>query len=62
MQGGRDHLVNPESGRLLYEAAGEPKELWFEPELKHTNFPAERPEEFAQRIVQFFDQSLLIVE
>lgn len=59
LQGGQDSLVSADSGRLLYEAAGEPKELWFEPALGHASFDHELPEAFEQRVVGFFQRYLL---
>jgi fermentation-respiration switch protein FrsA (DUF1100 family) len=59
LQGGRDHIVSVDSGRLLYEAAGQPKELWFEPELGHASFDRQMPQAFEQRVVGFFEAHLL---
>jgi fermentation-respiration switch protein FrsA (DUF1100 family) len=59
MQGGADVVISANSGQRLYDAAGEPKELWFEPALGHVDFDSDVPEEFEERIVEFFDQYLL---
>ena len=59
LHGGRDILISRESGQLLFEAAGEPKELWYEPDLGHVAFDTERPAEFEERVVGFFDAFLL---
>ena len=59
LQGGADTAISPESGQLLYDAAGEPKELWYEPELGHVAFYTELPEQFEDRVVGFFDRYLL---
>lgn len=59
MQGGADVVISAESGQRLYDAAGEPKELWFDPELGHVRFDTERAEEYERRVVQFFDRYLL---
>ncbi|MBE0669137.1 MAG: alpha/beta hydrolase [Anaerolineales bacterium] len=59
MQGGRDTVISPNSGQLLYDAAGEPKELWFDPELGHVEFDKERAEEYEARVAAFFDRYLL---
>ena len=58
MQGGADIIVNADSGQRLYAAAGEPKELWFEPDLGHTQFDTARPAEYERRVTGFFDQYL----
>ena len=59
LQAGRDTLVSVESGELLYAAAGDPKELWYEPDLAHAAFDVDLPLEFETRVVGFFDQYLL---
>ena len=59
MQGGADVVIAPASGQLLYEAALEPRELWFDAALDHVAFFDERPEEFERRVVGFFDWYLL---
>ena len=59
MQGGADTVISPGSGQLLYDAAKEPKELWFDPELGHVEFDKERAEEYEARVSAFFDQYLL---
>ncbi|MFQ5943269.1 MAG: alpha/beta hydrolase [Anaerolineales bacterium] len=59
LQAGQDTVVSPASGELLLAAAGQPAELWFEPDLGHAAFDTEFPDEFEQRVVGFFDQYLL---
>jgi dipeptidyl aminopeptidase/acylaminoacyl peptidase len=59
MQGGADVVISADSGQRLYDAAGEPKELWFDPELGHVGFDKERAAEFEQRVSKFFDKYLL---
>ena len=59
LQGGRDTTVPPDSGQRLYDAAGEPRQLWFDPKLEHNEFLAARPKEYEKRVVAFFDQYLL---
>jgi len=59
MQGGNDFVISPESGRLLFEAAGEPKELWFDPEVRHAQFDTARPGEYERRVLGFFDRYLV---
>ena len=58
LMGGKDTWVNPEGGRQLYAAAGEPRELWFDPELGHLEFHEKRAAEFEERVVEFFDKYL----
>lgn len=59
MQGGADVVISVDSGQRLYDAAGEPKELWFDPELGHVRFDTERAEEYERRVAEFFDRYLL---
>ena len=59
MQGGADVVISADSGQRLFDAAGEPKELWFDPELGHVGFDKERAEEFEKRVAEFFDKYLL---
>ncbi len=61
MQGGVDTVISPSSGQRLYDAAGEPKELWFDADLGHVDFDKERAEEYEERVAAFFDQYLLNV-
>jgi fermentation-respiration switch protein FrsA (DUF1100 family) len=58
LQGGADEVVSPASGTRLYQAAGQPKELWFDPELGHAQFLKKRPEEFERRVTDFFEKHL----
>lgn len=59
LQGGRDVVISKTSGELLFAAAREPKELWFEPKLGHAAFDGAMPDEFERRITAFFDKYLL---
>ena len=59
LQGGQDEVVSVSSGERLYEAACEPKELWYEPGLGHTDFDRLLPLEYEERVVGFFDRHLL---
>jgi alpha-beta hydrolase superfamily lysophospholipase len=58
MQGGADEVVSPESGARLFDAAREPKELWFDAEVGHAEFLKKRPAEFEQRVTGFYDRYL----
>ena len=59
MQGGADTVVSVASGQWIYDAACGPKELWFEDDIGHTKFDRDMPDEYAQRVTQFFAQHLL---
>ena len=58
MQGGADTVVSVESGRKLFEAAAEPKELWFEPSVGHAQFLKAMPRLFEDHISKFLDRHL----
>lgn len=58
MQGGADRVVSADSGAKLFEAAGQPKELWFEPSVGHAEFLKSKPVEFEQRLTGFFERYL----
>jgi len=60
-QGGRDTQVPVDSGQKLYDAAGDPKELWFEPDLGHVELESRVPEEYERRMIAFYDHVLLDV-
>jgi len=59
LAGGQDPITGPEAGVRIYAAAGEPKELWYEPEVGHQSFLPIYPEEYERRVVGFFDAALL---
>jgi dienelactone hydrolase len=56
MQGGKDSVISNDSGQLLFAAAGEPKELWFDPDIRHAGFDQAKPGEYERRVVGFFDR------
>lgn len=58
MQGGADQVVSVSSGQKIFDAAGEPKEFWFEPTVGHGKFLKMMPQEFETRVVGFFDRNL----
>jgi fermentation-respiration switch protein FrsA (DUF1100 family) len=59
MQGGADVVISSKSGQLLYDAARQPKELWFEPNVGHAKLDTAMPAEYERRVVGFFDKHLL---
>lgn len=59
MHAGGDTVVGPDAGQILYDAAGEPKEFWYNPTYGHVPFLKEEPEAFERRVIAFFDQYLL---
>jgi fermentation-respiration switch protein FrsA (DUF1100 family) len=59
LAGGLDPITGPEAGQRYYAAAGDPKELWFEPDAGHASFLRAYPGEYERRVVSFFDAALL---
>ena len=45
--------------RYFYNAASEPKSLWGIPEATHIDGLSKRPEEYEEKVVEFFDAALL---
>jgi fermentation-respiration switch protein FrsA (DUF1100 family) len=58
MYGGRDLCVPAVEVKSLYQQAGEPKQLWQIPEAAHRTLHLQQPEEYRQKIVEFFEQNL----
>jgi len=56
-QGGEAEL-----SQTFYEAAREPKDIWFVPGAGHTGGIEAQPEEYERRVVGFFDDALLVDE
>lgn len=60
LQGGADDTISIDSGEILYQAAGEPKEFWYDPAAAHHGFDLDPLlPEFERRVVAFFDRYLL---
>ena len=58
IQGSKDSVVNPHDAPLLYNAAGEPKELWLHPNAEHCGSYFENRMAYVQRVSAFFDLHL----
>jgi fermentation-respiration switch protein FrsA (DUF1100 family) len=56
MQGGRDVVISKASGQRLFDAAREPKELWFEPKVGHVAFDGVLPNDYDRRVGGFFER------
>jgi len=59
IQGKADETVPPDSARRLYDAAGEPRQLWIEPGVGHVGMFTAYPDEYETRVIGFFDKFLL---
>ena len=59
IQGMSDGMVPLDSAQRLYDAAGEPRQLWEEKDVPHLNMYAYYKTRYIKRAIQFFDQYLL---
>jgi dipeptidyl aminopeptidase/acylaminoacyl peptidase len=58
IHGTYDEVIPAEQGLRLYEAAGEPKELWMVDLMGHRSALGVWPDEYERRVIGFFDQAL----
>ncbi len=59
MQAGADAVVPLDSGERLYQAAGQPKELWSIPGVGHVDFRQALPQAYRERLLDFFERHVL---
>lgn len=59
IQGMGDGMVPLDSAERLYEAAGEPRQLWTENDVPHLNMYAFYKTRYTKRVMKFFDEYLL---
>ena len=59
IQGMADGMVPLDSAQRLYEAAGEPRQLWLEQDVPHLNMYAYYKTRYTKRVIKFFDEYLL---
>ncbi len=59
IQGEADETVPPDSALRLYQAAGEPRQLWTEPGIGHVGIRMAYAEEYDTRVIGFFNQYLI---
>jgi len=59
IQGLSDAAIPADSAQRLFDAAGEPRFLWFGEGAYHLNMYARFPEEYELRVIAFFDRYLL---
>lgn len=59
IQGMADGMVPLDSAQRLYEAAGEPRQLWVEKDAPHLNMYAYYKTRYTKRVIRFFDEYLL---
>ena len=53
-----DEVLGPGQGQALFDAAGEPKELWVVPHAAHARGWQAAPQEYERRVVSFLRQHL----
>jgi alpha-beta hydrolase superfamily lysophospholipase len=58
IHGGQDQGIPVSDAHRLYEAAGQPKELWIVPEAEHRCVDKVCPDEYMARVLAFLDRSL----
>ncbi|MFL5734049.1 MAG: alpha/beta hydrolase [Chloroflexia bacterium] len=58
IHGEDDNLVAPDSAHKIFAEASGPKELWMVPDCPHGQAPAVRPEEYKERVNNFFSRWL----
>ncbi len=58
IQGMQDTVIPPDSAQRIFDAAGEPKRLWTEPDAGHLYMFPLHPEEYAENVIGFFEQYL----
>jgi dipeptidyl aminopeptidase/acylaminoacyl peptidase len=59
IQGMGDGMVPLDSAERLYDAAGEPRQLWIENDVPHLNMYAYYKTRYTKRVIKFFDEYLL---
>jgi fermentation-respiration switch protein FrsA (DUF1100 family) len=59
IQGMADGMVPLDSAQRLYDAAGEPRQLWTENDVPHLNMYAYYKTRYTKRVIKFFDEYLL---
>ncbi|QBD78590.1 alpha/beta hydrolase [Ktedonosporobacter rubrisoli] len=60
IHGLKDTVVDPQDAPLLYEAAGEPKELWLVPNADHCGAYFDDRAAYVEKVVGFFERHLLL--
>lgn len=59
IQGLGDSMVRLDSAQRLYDAAGDPRKLWTEPEVPHLNMYSYYQKKYVNKVINFFDGYLL---
>jgi len=59
IQGLEDRMIPLDSAQRLYDAAGEPRQIWLEDDVPHLNMYAYYKAEYTKRVIKFLDGYLL---
>jgi uncharacterized protein len=59
IQGMGDGMIPLDSAQRLYDAAGEPRQLWTEEDVPHLNMFTFYETRYTKRVIRFFDEYLL---
>jgi fermentation-respiration switch protein FrsA (DUF1100 family) len=59
IQGMGDGMIPLDSAQRLYDAAGEPRQLWTEKDVPHLNMYPFYQTRYTKRVIKFFDEHLL---
>lgn len=59
IQGMSDGMVPLDSAQRLYDAAGEPRQLWLENDVGHLGMYAHDEAIYAERVIEFFEEYLV---
>jgi fermentation-respiration switch protein FrsA (DUF1100 family) len=60
IQGMADGMVPLDSAQRLYDAAGEPRQIWVENDVPHLNMYAYYKTRYIKRVIKFLDEYLLV--
>jgi fermentation-respiration switch protein FrsA (DUF1100 family) len=58
IQGMADAMIPLDSAQRIYDAAGEPKQLWTELDAGHLGMYSAYPDEYTEKVIGFFDEYL----
>ena len=58
IQGMSDTAIPAHSAERLYEAAGEPKQIWLEPNVGHLGMYSQKRDQYIERVIEFFEKYL----
>lgn len=59
IHGADDRYATVAEVQAMYQAAGEPKEVWIQPGVGHREVDVGRPDEYRARVLGFFDRYLV---